>query len=345
VTPAFTFNVNTYQNGFAKKLGLDDSASHDALTCYTSVAKVFEKASNLFQRNSMYPDIQAITTGVLNIYSEMKTEVLNKCQLYIFDLALYAMRQTWGQDLGSIINQNFAKFYPDIFQQFDIANKALMNEENFKAGQTHAYIFQILIGLEEPEVLPMPKYNSEAFKPFEPEKFAQEYFEGLFTTIRSSSNQTSVDLHRKCFLHVYNNAFDVAETIDRLAYLSTIEEQLLASKEVYSQVIDLILPCMAALRDEWEHNTLLIGAYLEQPFLVYFYAYYNLLVTLPQTVALSFEYDVSSFEGRYFDSGVAHGKIFNHITSKIDDLAVYSDVAHSKIFNHSASKGYAFSDL
>jgi hypothetical protein len=168
-----------YLNGFSQQFGLDQATVQDGLNCVTGIQGAAVQVIQLIQTNQH--NIPNLVFQAQGLIEEVQATVAADCQPIAQDVATIVLESTGGEDLKEVLTRNVQLYFPQLIQKVAQYVQYLGKGDDTNAGKTEAYIFQVLLGIEQPETLPVPEFTQ--YVPFDEKKFFNEYYAAFFNTL------------------------------------------------------------------------------------------------------------------------------------------------------------------
>jgi hypothetical protein len=305
---AFYINSTAYTQGFMDQLNLDVSQLQDANNCYAAIQQAMLDVQNVFAAKSQ-GDAQVVL-AVVDLISEVHTTVQAECTAYFVDLVEYFTNNTNG-DVKQTIMNNFQNYTEQIIQQVAIWTEQYADQKDYQAGQTEAYIFQILLGVEQPELLPTPQFNMSNYVTFDSDKFYGEFYQGFLSTI-GFTNQTEIELVTQCGV-LMSNATQALIMMGQGFPGQNINEKIVTLESTVQVVLAAVDACITSYQVEKPYYETAWNQFKVLPLLNVIQLAYNVASNLPEIQQAHEQLVVDVLGGLYEQAGVDQGDIQNMI--------------------------------
>jgi hypothetical protein len=310
---ASTLSFSAYHLGFTEQLGLDPAQLQDASACFTAGQTVVKQLQDIIVAVKNGQAEKTLLT-VADLVAEAHTTLVDDCAIYRADLLTLLAQNTNGTDLKTFAQKHFYTYPTQVIQQATFWLQQFLSGDEYQAGKTEAYLLQILFGLEQPEVLPMPDFNYTDYVPMDFEKFVTEYYQGYLTTL-GFTNQTEIDTLARC-----NGAYMKAtNALSALPY--SLNNGTLIKVQAISKAVALFAETVETCVDAWRVREPILkkawDAYTFWPVLSTIQVAFNIGENLPKLVQNIATASVDAMTGNYYEAGVAQAEGFQTILSHV----------------------------
>jgi hypothetical protein len=152
---AFSPNMTAYNLGFVEQLGLNASSVQDSLVCADAMSKGMQDIKNVIEAAKEGPE--EFLLALLKLVQDIKSGAIQEaCQSFNQDVIEYMMTSpdfSEFSSLNEIVKYNSQKYSPNVIQQVMLGLNQFIEDDDYTAGQTSAYLLQILTGLEIPPTI------------------------------------------------------------------------------------------------------------------------------------------------------------------------------------------------
>ena len=147
-TPLVQSLSTNYYQAFTKTLGINTFMTEDGLNCTSAVTEILIKFKLTLEQD--FNDNNAIIESVVDFVDSLKYELSPSCRTFTNQFEGY-MNQYYGdiKTLEEQVENSISTHYYHIGCKIETALVAVSIDEDSEAGEIHANILKMLIGINE----------------------------------------------------------------------------------------------------------------------------------------------------------------------------------------------------
>jgi hypothetical protein len=288
------FDPEAYYQGFTQQFGFTAGEVQDGYTCFAAVAQIIQSAQTAIQTRDL--------NGLLTLAQQAKTQILTACAPYVGDFQTYAMANADGQTPQQVMEQ----YGPQVIQQFATWANYLAAGQDMEAGQTEAYILQILMGAQQPAVLPTPQYDWSKYQPFNEDAYFSDYLGAFYNTL-GLAQQVDLTTIPNC-VAVMTGIFQNMTQTEMAFYSGDFDGKIDAVQTFADSLLQGVKSCQGAIDAYGVVMVPVLEAFIQDPV--------HYLLTVADNAALNFpeilqniqQQSVDIVEGNYTDAGTLNAQ-------------------------------------
>jgi hypothetical protein len=298
------FDPQAYTQGFIQQFGFDQAQVQDLSTCFIGLSQII---------NGLKADVQAgDLNSALQTLQGVQAQLATICGAWAEDINQYVAENGNGQQPKQIWEQ----FAPQIIQQVATWANFLAAGDDLQAGQTEAYIIQILMGAQQPAALDMPQFNFTNYVPFDQDTFFQQYLGAFYDTL-GMTQVVNVDEVIECIdtmQGVFRNFTQIPQPTDFDSKLDAIQTAL-------DSVIQGLKSCENVLYVEKLSLIAMRDAFVQDPVAFILRIVDNIATNLPELIVSQQQVSVDVVEGNYTGAGVVEAQRVQTIFAGVFNFA------------------------
>jgi hypothetical protein len=304
---ASAFDLQEYVQGFNQQMNFTDVQLQHEYTCFVGLNQIFGGLRAKFLTKDM--------VGLVQAAHQVKPQIQQYCGDMAMDFFMYAFQHGTNEDPKQIMN----KYFPQLVQQVATWVHYLVAGQDFQAGQTEAYILQVLMGAQKPEVLPMPQFDWNKLQQFNPDAFFQQYLGAFFDTL-GLAQQVDITAIPQCIAGL-QVAFQNATAIERQFYRGDFDAKLDAVQAFIGQLIQGTKACKGALKIEATLIIPVYKAFARDPVTFLLKALDNTATNFPEIIQNIMQERVDLAEGAYAEAGTLRAQRTQTVLKGLVDYA------------------------
>jgi len=189
-----------------------------------------------------------------------------------------------------------------VIQQIAIYSNAFSTGNDYLAGQTEAYIMQILLGAEQPTVLPAPQLNFTKYVPYDSDTFYAQFYTTYLNSF-NITNQTQIDIFIQCGTQSNNLTLDILRFRQDFTVATDLYQRLTVIQQGVDSIIGTIQNCYEAEQLERQLFAPLYNTFKAAPVQTILQVVYNVARNLPQIFYSQEQMVVAVEQGEYSLAG------------------------------------------
>jgi hypothetical protein len=306
-TAATGTTTGTFFEGFSQKLGLTSIQIEHSGICFQSLENLLNQLQTLIQTTEQ--DVEPMGMALLAFYQDAKSQLQVECQDFAMDIVSVLLKNMQpsadgqGPDVEAIIHANLETYFPQIVQQLGGMVNQLVNGQEFQAGNSAAYIIQIVVNTEKPKTTSLPaSITGGKYVAFDVKKFIPKFFDAFLTAlgVRTTSKGLVSCWNLVQILSKENDRFVVdAPALD-------LFDKLDRSAALYGKFVDTVKGCQDAFLTFDLTVGRVIRAIQKNPSKYMYQIFLNTVLQFPaleQTIQMESAY---LFQGQYDLAGKVH---------------------------------------
>jgi hypothetical protein len=296
---ANALDSEAYLNGFSQQLGLDQTVIQDGVNCVAGIQTAVGELIQIVQENEN--NIPGLLLQAQGLVQELQSKLAFECQPVAEDVATIVDQALDGKDLEQTVKANVELYFPQVVQKVAQYVQYMAHGEAEKAGQTEAYILQVLLGTQQPETLPVPVATHYAtYDESDYERLMNEYMPTFYKTLGFENvNVDSLDQCTSEIQKINTYLWGLAQVLPGME----LDEKILAVRDFVDVAAEELRQCEEAI--EFGKEVLsrvfeaadgnIVGYVLE--------SIENLALNLPEYGQLDQKITVDMQEGEYVQAG------------------------------------------
>jgi hypothetical protein len=301
------FDPQAYFQGFTQQFGFEQTQVQDLDTCFVGIAQLI---------GGVKADLQAHDlNAVLQTLQGVQVQLASVCGAWEQDITQYAIANSNGQTPKQI----FEQYGPQIIQQVATWANYLAAGQDLEAGQTEAYIIQILMGAQQPTVIPAPQYDWSKYQQMNQDVFIQQYLGGLFNTL-GLGQEVDIDAILNC-VHTMEGVFQGLDQVHTTYVTADFGGKLDAIQTGLDNVIQGLKSCQAAIQADALLLVPVYEAFVQNPVGFLLHVLDNTATNLPELINMVQQEQIDVFEGNYTAAGVVKAERMQTVFNGIVDFA------------------------
>jgi hypothetical protein len=297
---ANALDSEAYTRGFTQQFGITQSVVQDGYNCVAGIQGAASQVLQLIQENR--DNVAAIILQAQGLVEELQAGLVAECEPVAEDVAAIVAQTVGDRDVEEVVKANAGAYFPQLVQKVAQYVQYLTQGEDEKAGQTEAYIIQVLLGAEQPETLSVPEVTEYA--PFDEQKFLNEYYTAFYNTLGLDANITELTQCVEGAQTLAVSAITLAHELPNLDF----DDSIVAVKNFVDQAAESVRGCEGSIELQKEilykaleaANGDYLGYILE--------SVENVALNLPEYIQLKQKSIVEVQEGEYALAGEDEAK-------------------------------------
>jgi hypothetical protein len=290
---ANAFNYTAYNLGTAQQLGLSASQMEAGIPCSNALSGSFSQ----FVQLVMTKNVTEILSEVDQLYVQLQTDLKVTCLPYIIDYAAFFAQHTNETDLVQTMKNNFAIYFPEVFQQVAMWADYLIAGQDFQAGQAKGVIAQILFGLIKPETIPVPQVNVSQVSAYNQTKFVAEFIPSMLNSL--GFNMTiDTDALNQCISEIGNMTQEFAPLIHQFAFMP-VANKIQTVSSIFNILATGIQSCEYGIEIYIDLVTPMMEAFFNSPATFMIKFFHNYFLNFPEIVNIIQSEEVAVIQGQY----------------------------------------------
>jgi hypothetical protein len=283
------FDLEAYTQGFSNQFGFTAAEMQDSYTCFAGASQIIGNVKTALQAGDL--------AGLITAVQQAKAQFMTSCGPYFVDFQTYATANADGQTPQQVMEQ----YGPQVIQQVATWANYLATGQDMEAGQTEAYILQILMGTQQPTVLPTPQYNWNNLTAFNQDAFFQQYLGAFFNTL-GLAQEVNITSIQACATTVETLFQGFGQT--EMAFVTGDFDGKI---DAIQGLVDTVLQGMKSCQGALDANLLLLApiyqAFSQDPVTFLLTVVDNTALNLPEIIQSVQQEEVDIAEGDYSDAG------------------------------------------
>jgi hypothetical protein len=303
---ANALDSQAYLNGFSQQFGLDQNVIQDGVNCVAGIQTAVVEVVQIVQENEN--NLAGLLLQAQGLVEELQSKLAFECQPVAEDVATIVGQALNGKDLEETVKTNAERYFPQVVQKVAQYVQYMAQGEDEKAGQTEAYILQVLLGTQQPEILPVPEVTNYA--PFDEEKYMNEYMPTFYKTLGFENvNVTALDECARDFQQVNTYLWHLVNVLPGME----LDEKILAVRALVDLAEYELKQCEGAIELGKEVLSRVFEASEGNIVKYVLESVENLALNLPEYAQVQDKITVDLAEGEYALAGKDRAKVIQII--------------------------------